>query len=696
MPFRLAVLFLCLLLCLVAWPGGPALAAEALKPAQKDIYTKAFAAAQADKWTEARTIAARVTARDKDALLDKALHWMDLTRADTDATFAEITAFLRANPTWPHRNTLRLRGEQKMPETLPATAVAQWFAEFPPLTQDGRLRQLAALKASGHTEKLTGLARTVWQRSVLSKSAETDFLRNYGPLLRAQDHASRLDWLLWEGHLSSAERMLPLVPADLRALANARIRLRDLRPGVDAAINAVPKALQDDPALLYERIRWRRMKGRTDEARELLAKAPADPANAGHWWRERALHFRAALNEGHISDAYALASRHGAKGGIVFAEGEFLAGWTALRFLEDKQDALTHFTRMHDGVATPISRSRAAYWAGRAAEALNRREEAARWYGEASAHITTFYGQLAAARLEGPLPALPADPIPTKAEIAAFEKQELVRLVRRLSQIDQPKLLSTFLDAVARQADSPGQRQLVADLGQANGNPDVGVRLARQFAQDGLQLIEAGYPVPGRVGEGHPKQALILSLIRQESNFDTEAVSRAGARGLMQLMPATARQVAKQENLSYSPEKLTENPGFNVALGSRYMVDLLDNYDGFYPAAIAAYNAGPSRASRWLREIGDPRRGDIDIVDWIELIPFSETRNYVQRVLENLYVYRTRLEQHPTGIARDRTLHVWCVIACGVRLDNLQRDAALLPHPTLHNSLAADFGRSPE
>ena len=215
MPFRLAVLFLCLLLCLVAWPGGPALAAEALKPAQKDIYTKAFAAAQADRWTEARTIAARVTARDKDALLDKALHWMDLTRADTDATFAEITAFLRANPTWPHRNTLRLRGEQKMPETLPATAVSQWFAEFPPLTQDGRLRQLAALKASGHTEKLTGLARTVWQRSVLSKSAETDFLRNYGPLLRAQDHASRLDWLLWEGHLSSAERMLPLVPADL-------------------------------------------------------------------------------------------------------------------------------------------------------------------------------------------------------------------------------------------------------------------------------------------------------------------------------------------------------------------------------------------------------------------------------------------------------------------------------------------------
>ncbi|RKQ73302.1 lytic transglycosylase domain-containing protein [Oceanibaculum indicum] len=692
MPIRLAVLFLCLL----AWPGGPVLAADVLKPAQKELYTKVFEAAQADRWTEARASASKAPAGSRDALLDMALHWMDLTRSDTDATFAEITAFLHANPSWPHRNTLRLRGEQKMPDTLPATAVAQWFDEFPPLTQDGRLRQLAALQASGHKEKLTGLVRTLWQRSVFSKSVETDFLKNYGGLLRAQDHARRLDWLLWEGHLSSAERMLPLVPADLRALANARIKLRDLRPGVDAAIDAVPKALQDDPSLLYERIRWRRMKGRTDEARELLARAPADPANASYWWRERAYHFREALNAGHISDAYNLASRHGAKSGIVFADGEFLAGWVALRFLQDKKDALTHFTRMHDGVSTPISRSRAAYWAGRAAEALNRREEAARWYGEASAHITTFYGQLAAARLEGPLPALPADPIPTKAEIAAFEKNELVRLVRRLDEIDQPKLLSTFLDAVARQADSPGERQLVADLGQANGNPDVGVRLARQFAQDGLQLIEAGYPLPGNIAEGHPKQSLILSLIRQESNFDSQAISRAGARGLMQLMPGTAKQVAKQEQLAYAPAKLTEDPDFNVALGSRYMTDLLDSFDGFYPAAIAAYNAGPSRAYRWLREIGDPRRGDIDIVDWIELIPFSETRNYVQRVLENLYIYRTRLEQHPTGIEKDRTLHVWCVIACGVRLDNLQRDAALLPHPTLHNSLAADFGRSPE
>lgn len=693
MPIRLTILVMCLLALasgLVA--GAPASAADALKPAQKDIYTRVFAAAQADKWTEARATAAR----GKDALLDKALDWMDLTRPDSNATFAEITAFLHAHPDWPHRNTLRLRGEQKMPETLPATAVSLWFAEFPPLTQDGRLRQLAALKASGHTEKLTGLARTVWRRSVFGRSAETDFLKAYAGLLRAQDHASRLDWLLWEGHLTSAERMLPLVPADLRALAVARMRLRDLSPGVDAAINAVPKALQDDPALLYERIRWRRMKGRTDEARELLVQAPADPDNAGYWWRERAYHFREALNAGHISDAYKLASRHGAKSGIVFAEGEFLAGWTALRFLEDKKDALTHFTRMHDGVSTPISRGRAAYWAGRAAEALNRREEAARWYGEASAHITTFYGQLAAARLEGPLPALPADPIPDAAEIAAFEKLELVRLVRRLSEIDQPKLLSIFLDAVARQADSAGQRQLVADLGQVNGNPDVGVRLARQFAQDGLQLIEAGYPVPGRIAEGHPKQPLILSLIRQESNFDSQAVSRAGARGLMQLMPGTAKQVARQEQLTYAPAKLTEDPDFNVALGSRYMVDLLDNYDGFYPAAIAAYNAGPSRASRWLREIGDPRRGDIDIVDWIELIPFSETRNYVQRVLENLYVYRTRLQLHPTDTTKERTLHVWCVIACGVRLDNLQRDAALLPHPTLHNSLAADFDRSPE
>ena len=639
------------------------------------LYAQAIQMAESGRWPEAR----RLAATGGDAVFDKLLKWMDYRRDDTDASFTEITGFLRANPTWPHRNTLRIRAERALPDTMGATALADWFQEFPPITQDAKLRQMASLKSAGRTEELTRQVRATWRRTVLSRASEQSFIADYGPLLTREDDAARLDWLLWEGHADSASRMLGRVPADLRALANARMKLRNLDAGVDAAVNAVPAKYANDSGLLYERIRWRRMKGRVDEARAMLVQAPADPENATYWWRERHYHFRQAMSEGHVSNAYSLARMHGAKSGIVFAEGEFLAGWTALRFLQDKKDALTHFTRMYEGVSTPISQGRAAYWAGRAAEALNRPQEAAGWYNKAGEHVTTFYGQLSAARLQGGLPPLPADPKPTAAERQAFAKKELVVLVKRLSQIQRSDLMQPFLEALMRSTDTNGERQLVAELANSLATLDSSVRLARQSALDGVHLIDAGYPIVGKSHPGDPELPLVLSLIRQESNFDQNAISRAGARGLMQLMPATAKSVASQLGQPYTLSKLTEQPDFNIRLGSTYMSGLLDDFQGFYPAAIAGYNAGPGRARRWLAEIGDPRRGEIDVIDWIELIPFSETRNYVQRVLENLYIYRSRMQAHPTNIRSDQAMHVWCVIACGVRIDTLQRDSQLLP-----------------
>lgn len=665
-----------LVLALAVFATVPAAAAPAaLDPSRAALYAQAFALAEAGRWPEARQMARA----GRDPILDKVLTWLDLKRADGEATFIELDAFLRANPNWPHRNTLRIRAERALPDIMGPTALLDWFREFPPITQDAKLRQMAALKAVGRTDELARLARDSWRKTVYARTSEEAFLRDFGALLRPEDHATRTNWLLWEGHTDSASRMLGRLPADLRALANARIKLRELDKGVDGAINAVPAKYQNDPGLLFERIRWRRMKGRDDEARALLVQAPADPAHASYWWRERNYYFREALADGHISNAYDLARKHGARSGIVFADGEFLAGWTALRFLKDKQEALAHFKRMYEGVSTPISQGRAAYWAGRAAEALNRPKEAADWYGKAGEHVTTFYGQLSAARLQGGMPALPADPKPTAAERKAFAGRELVAVVQRLSAIQQSDQMQPFLEALMRDADTPGERLLAVEMARTLASLDTGVKLARQSALDGIHLMEAGYPVLGRPIPGEPELPLVLSLIRQESNFDQNAISRAGARGLMQLMPATAKSVAAKLDLPYALPKLTEQPDFNMRLGTTYLSGLLDDFQGFYPAAIAGYNAGPGRARRWLAEIGDPRRGEIDPIDWIELIPFSETRNYVQRVLENLYIYRTLLQAHPAGIRGDQALHVWCITACGVRIDTLQKDAQLLP-----------------
>ncbi|MBT5415062.1 MAG: lytic transglycosylase domain-containing protein, partial [Rhodospirillaceae bacterium] len=436
-----------------------------------------------------------------------------------------------------------------------------------------------------------------------------------------------------------------------------RLSLRAMGAGVDRDIERVPDSLQRDLGLLYERVRWRRRKGRMEDARSLLFDLPESVPRPDLWWAERHVLIRDALASGHISAAYRLAKEHRQTEGAGLADAEWLAGWIALRFLNDQRVAFDHFKRMYDSVRTPVSKARGAYWMGRAEEAAGRAEGAAQAYRAASEFKTAFYGQLAGHKLgwaDGA--ALPAGPAIDAQARARFDGEELAQLVRLLAAVGADGLASPFLTALADADEGAAAPALAAGLAHEIGRPDLAVRVARSARRDGEILIELGYPVRKLPSGAGPEPALVLSMIRQESGFDREAVSRAGARGMMQLMPTTAKKMAKQEGLRYSSAMLTADSDYNIRLGRGYLAEMLQKFGGSYVLAAAAYNAGPGRVRQWVRELGDPRDRGIDMIDWIETIPFAETRNYVQRVLEALQIYRIRLNGPGTAMSLENDL----------------------------------------
>ncbi|MCH8197687.1 MAG: lytic transglycosylase domain-containing protein, partial [Proteobacteria bacterium] len=472
-------------------------------------------------------------------------------------------------------------------------------------------------------------------------------------------HAGRLDRLLWAGRTWEARRMLRRVDAGQRALAVARIRLRRFRGGVDWAIRQVPKALTENLGLVYERLRWRRRKGRDADARALLDSLPPALTRPEIWWRERVVLARRALRGGEVSAAYALASAHRQTRGKNFAEAEWLAGWISLRFLDDAEVALKHFSALHANVRYPISLARGAYWAGRAAEATGDGPLAQQWYAKAASHVTTFYGQLAASRLKGSAPAaIPKEPAPDARTAQEFAERELVKATRLLGASANPKPMRRFILHLNKKAQTPEEHKLIAELAKSLNRPDLAVATAKRSLRSGVFLLTGAYPLSYLPTNRNGLEAeLLLSLLRQESAFEVGAVSYAGARGLMQIMPATARRVARRLRLRYSKHRLLTDPEFNLAIGTAFLNGLLNDYRGSYVLALAAYNAGPSRVRRWIRNNGDPRDGEIDVIDWIELIPFNETRDYVQRVLENVQMYRVRTGKSNPGIDLENDLN---------------------------------------
>jgi soluble lytic murein transglycosylase len=480
----------------------------------------------------------------------------------------------------------------------------------------------------------------------MTGSEQAAILSRYEAAL-APHHVARLDNMLWRGLTAEAENMLPLVDADWQALGRARIGLRRDVDGTTALINAVPRSLQTDPGLAYERYLWRVRKGRWDDAEAFLLQHSTSAESLGRpelWMERRANLARQALRRGDVDTAYRIAAQNFGGSGADYADSEWMAGYIALTRRADPETAAEHFRRFQDAVFTPISLGRAGYWLGLALDEAGATDEAREAFALGARHQTSFYGQLAAERIgaEADAGIAGTDGTPDWRD-QPFMNSTVVQAARLLLLADDDARAMQFFRHAAETLPAE-PRAALAQMAIDLGRPHIGVRIAKDAAAAGMILQNQYYPLHGLAeGEWPVPTELAMAIARQESEFNQRAISPAGAKGLMQLMPRTAEQVARLVGTDYDERALTADPDYNARLGTAYLRQMLDRYRGSLILTAAAYNAGPGRVDQWLEAFGDPRGAEVDAVVWIESIPFEETRNYVMRVMESLHVYRARL-----------------------------------------------------
>lgn len=599
--------------------------------------SRAFDAMREGNWQAALRTAEGIGPVARDTV-----EWHRLRAGQGD--FDSVLRFLERRTDWPGLKLLRRRSERALPVGARSDEVIAYFATQPPQTGAGSVALVAAYRDKGMSADAEAEAARAWLTHILSEADEKALLDWYGEAL-APHHEQRLDMLLWRDARTAAERMYPRVDEAHRALARARLALRANRKGVDGLVKAVPKSLSEDPGLAFERMQWRARKGRNADAIELILDRSPDrlgqPARWAGWRRGLA---RAEMRAGRTDTAYRLASEHGLSSGPHFADLEWLAGYIALTYKKDGALALRHFLRFRGAVSTPISLGRAGYWEGRAHELLGDAESARQAYAFGAEYQTSFYGLLAAEKAGRPLDPDLAVAVPRsnwrQSSFAASSVFEAARLFVAAGEIS---LAEVFLTHLAESLSKDDVGRLAAFV-LAENQPHLAVMIAKRVAQKGVVVPFAYYPVADLGLSTMPVPAeLALAIARRESEFDPEVMSGVGARGLMQLMPATAREVARYLEIPYSRDRLIADPVYNARIGTAYLDELMALFDGNTLMVAAGYNAGPGRPLRWMEERGDPRRGEIDVIDWIEHIPFDETRNYVMRVAESLPIYRARL-----------------------------------------------------
>ena len=604
----------------------------------------AMDAVRAGNWDNAKRIAQRDGAVAKDII-----EWHRL-RAGL-GTYDDVKAFLSRRPDWPGENYLRRKSEDAVIAQGDA-AVLEFFEGRPPQTPIGVLAFAAALKNAGRVGEADARLVLAWRTMPMNASSQAMFVETYGSLLKPH-HAARLDELLWRGEHAGARQMFDLVGSADKALAETRIALQNRKGDVNEMINVLPASTGKDAGLQKDRFEWRIRKGFEDSAKDLLLSQSVSAAALGQpaaWANRRRALARDEMRSGDPKRAYQMASQHFLEDGSHFADLEWLSGYIALRFLKDPKRALTHF-KAHDGaVESPISQGRAGYWQGRALQAMGDAEGAAKAYSQGAKFQSSFYGLLAAER--GGLPfdqTLAGDKPNQDWRTSALAQAPLFQAGMLLQASGELNIAERFWTHLAE--------QLLADdaalLGQAAidvGQPHLAVMIGKRVAQRGITIAAPYYPLHSAIKlDLNMAPEMVLAIARRESEFDPIVRSSVGARGLMQLMPGTANDVARDLRVSdlHTTDRLTADPDYNARLGSEYLSQMAERFDGNVVMVSAAYNAGPARPPRWMAAYGDPREGDIDIVDWIEMIPFRETQNYVMRVTESLPVYRARLGKNP-------------------------------------------------
>jgi soluble lytic murein transglycosylase len=616
---------------------------NATSQADSDALERAIELARSGKAADATQIRDQIL----DPVAQKVAEWMILRSEGNGASAERYRAFITANPGWPSVGFLRRRGEAALwDNNRDDNVVLGWFGSEQPLSAKGRFMLARALLARGDRNAALRHVRDAWRADPMSKDTEAYALEMFGSLLTAADHKARMDYLLFTDDTAGALRAAQRVGPAQVAIVKARVAVDDKAGNAKALLDAVPHEAHSDGAYLFGRIQHLRRADKIAEAAQLMMRAPRDPAKLGNpdeWWIERRLVARKLLDLGDSQAAYAVARDAGLPARDVYkTEQEFTAGWIALRFLNDPATALQHFSRVGVGSSNPTHLARAGYWQGRAYEAVGRSQDARAAYQSAAHHSTSYYGQLARAKLGLPQIGLREPP-----HVARGARTfEVVRAVELLYALDERDLVATMLSDLGDRVDDIDALAALGEATARNNDARNMLVLGKSALNRGYPFDHYAYPVSGipkyeTIGP-EVERGLVFAIARQESAFNPKAISPAKAMGLMQVTPPAAKTITRRFGATYDAKRLLSDPAYNAMLGAAELGALVSDYRGSYILTFVGYNAGRGRVRDWVEKYGDPRDPKVDAVDWVERIPFSETRNYVQRIMENVQVYRAR------------------------------------------------------
>ena len=623
-----------------------ATASGVLSAQDRALVQQGLASARARDVVGTQSIASRIS----DPTAKKLVEWALIDTSDRQLSYYDL---MRANAElaqWPRGDSRRAAAERALANAGLSAGqgpqqVIAFFNGAQPTTADGAISLAEAFEQVGQTQAAQDLIRNWWRSQSFEEAQQSRIYARWGSWLTVDDHVTRLNMLLLGPHGPATRSMLALVPADRQQVANVVINLRTAY-APDAIVASLSPDQAYDPAVALERVRLLRSSSRQAEAFRLLRYLPPAPSHRegqNTLWNERRNYFLDALQQRNPQAAYDAMAGHGFPSGDRMVDAEFFAGWVALTKLYDPARAAQHFETLRQSSSTPITQGRALYWLGRAAEASGDRAGAQSWYQAGAAHWQTFYGQLAMEKAGQTTLNLPADPAPGPEEVQRFEANEVVRATRILAELGEKNLIRVFAYHLDDSLPSISDMAQLFDLVNNTGDQFGAMMVGRASSQRGMVMPERMYPIriPTAVPGAAPLE-FTLAITRQESSFDPMARSSADARGMMQFLPATAQGVARRLGLSYSAERLWE-PDFNMQLGSYHLAELTNNFGGSQLLATVGYNAGPARPPQWVARCGEPRANTVDPIDFIECAPFTETRNYMMRVMENMQVYRARL-----------------------------------------------------
>ncbi|MBP7190549.1 MAG: transglycosylase SLT domain-containing protein [Rickettsiaceae bacterium] len=606
-----------------------------------------FEYANKGNWREAINHAKK----SKDPVVLKLVQSMKFTSNCPENNFEDMVAFLDKNPDWPQKNRILEIAEGLITNDSCKDKIVEWFSHHDPITDNGA--KYYALSFAGRIKdknKIEKIVKEGWIYGNFNQSEQKIFYNKYKSYLSEADHVKKIDYLLWNKDIKKASEIMPMVNAQYRAMMRAAIALIQDKPDGEKLFNNLSGEYKHHSIVLYSYLKKYEKQDATSKLAHLAASAHADEDHSKEWWALKAKFARDRMKQKDYNSAYQIAKHHHATCPKDASNAEFLAGWIALRYLGKKEAAKEHFLKMHRLVKMPISVAKASYWIGRCELAMGKKEEAHKWMREAAAFNQTFYGQLASLELGNKSITLPSKPTITNGHKEKVAKNELARAAKILLDNGKDYLALVYAKAALKHTKTDAEALVLVDYMRKTKKIRYTAELAKAASYHRIFLIHDAFPTPYKMSKSISDPTFAHSIIRQETLFDQYAVSNKDARGLMQIVPATARLISKSLKEKCHIDHLLTHPEYNMKLGSKYLKNLMEKYDGSYILAISNYNAGPTPVERWIETYGDPRKlkNLYDIIDWVENIPYYETRDYVQRVLENMQIYRAIL-----GISRE-------------------------------------------